>query len=183
MTASPSPLLIRPARADDVPAIIRADTAASALFAPTGLLSEEALADHVLEEDLLASIRAGETDVADLNGEGVVGFSQFTKMGDDLYLQQISVHPGFGKHGIGRKLMDALDTHAEKSRAKQITLSTFRDLAWNAPFYASLGFTELPRSAYAPYMTAIETSQAPFMDISKRVFMRKSVRKSTMRAK
>ena len=183
MTTSRPPLIIRPARPDDVEAIIHADIAASALFAPTGLLSAEALADHVLEEDLLASIEAGQLDVADLGSDGVVGFSQFTKMGDDLYLQQISVHPAFGKRGIGRKLMSRLDVHAEKSGAQQTTLSTFRDLAWNAPFYASLGFTELPRSAYAPYMTAIETSQAPFMDVSKRVFMRKPVRKSTKRAK
>lgn len=178
-----SALNIRSADASDVDAIIRADIAASALFVPTGLLSPEALDDHVEKDDLLASIDADQLDVAELPVDGVVGFSQFSRMGNDIYLQQISVHPDFGKQGIGRRLMARLDSRAENAGATHITLSTFHDLAWNAPFYASLGFIELPRREYAPYMTAIETSQAPFMEISKRVFMRKPVRKHTKRVK
>lgn len=181
-TTSPS-LRIRPAHAGDLDDIIRADMAASALFEPTGLLSPEALDDHVEKEALLASIDADQLDVAELLGDGVVGFSQFTIIGDDIYLEQISVHPSFGQRGIGRRLMARLDERAEEAGAGQITLSTFRDLAWNGPFYGSLGFVELPRHEYAPYMTAIEASQAPFMDISKRIFMRKPVRKRSKRVK
>ena len=183
MAATSSSLSIRPAHAGDLDDIIRADIAASALFAPTGLLSPEALDDHVEKQALLASIDADQLDVAELPDDGVVGFSQFTRIGNDIYLQQISVDPAFGRRGIGRRLMARLDERAEETGAAQITLSTFRDLAWNGPFYASLGFTEVSRRAYAPYMTAIETSQAPFMDISKRVFMRKPVRKHTKRVK
>lgn len=183
MAATLPSLIIRPGHAGDLDDIIRADIAASALFAPTGLLSPEALDDHVEKQALLASIDADQLDVAELPGDGVVGFSQFTKIDDDIYLQQISVDPAFGRRGIGRLLMARLDDRAEDSGAAQITLSTFRDLAWNGPFYASLGFAELSRREYAPYMTAIEASQAPFMDISKRIFMRKPVRKSTKRAK
>ena len=33
-----------------------------------------------------------------------------------------------------------------------LTLTTFRDVAWNAPFYQRLGFAVLPREAISPYL-------------------------------
>ena len=33
---------------------------------------------------------------------------------------------------------------------RQVTLTTFRDVAWNAPFYARCGFRELPLADASP---------------------------------
>jgi hypothetical protein len=46
------------------------------------------------------------------------------------------------------------------------------------PAHASLGYQRLQIADFAPYMRDIERSQIPFMDVSKRVFMRKTVRNS-----
>ena len=57
-----------------------------------------------------------------------------------------------------------------------MTLSTFRDLPWNAPFYRTLGFRELPRKQMTDWMLEIETRQAAVMDVTKRCFMRRKAR-------
>lgn len=183
MPVAPAGVTIRRARADDAHAIIAVDKAASELFRPTGLLSDEALADHVPLEDITLSASEGLLDVAEIAGKGVAGFIQYAPRGRDLYLQQVSVDPAAGRRGIGRALLAHLETRAATLGHEAITLSTFRDLPWNGPFYASLGYDILPRKRYAPYMSEIEAAQMPFMDVSKRVFMRKPIRKSRIRVK
>ena len=65
---------------------------------------------------------------------------------------------------------------ATELNLERVTLSTFRDLAWNGPYYSRLGYEVIARTGYQPYMTVIEAAQAPFMDVSKRVFMQKPIR-------
>ena len=79
--------------------------------------------------------------------------------------------------------MDALEIKANILVCPYITLSTFRDLAWNGPFYKSLGYRVLPRRKLEPFMLVIEEAQKPFMDVTKRVFMMKRVRKRAFRSK
>ena len=170
-------VLIRPARLSDVDAIISVDIAASALFKPTGLLSDDALNDHVEAPNVRAAIDAGLIDVAEIVSEPrVAGFIQYRLIEGDLYLEQVSVDPAYGRRGVGRRLMSWLHQRAITLGADQITLSTFRNLAWNGPFYASVGFEEIPRGDMQDYMLEIEAAQAPLMDVSKRIFMIKTVR-------
>ncbi|WP_018147332.1 GNAT family N-acetyltransferase [Henriciella marina] len=170
-------VLIRPACLQDVSAIIAADIAASALFKPTGLLSDDALNDHVEASDVETAVDAGVIDVAEVVANNrVAGFIQYGLIEGDLYLEQVSVDPAYGRQGIGRQLMSWLDQRAIDLGAPRVTLSTFRDLAWNGPFYASLGFEEIPRGDMLDYMFRIEAAQAPLMDVSKRFFMIKTVR-------
>ena len=42
--------------------------------------------------------------------------------------------------GIGAGLVRAAQIDARNTGIKALTLTTFRDVAWNAPFYARLGF-------------------------------------------
>ncbi|NWG54152.1 MAG: hypothetical protein HXY28_10565 [Hydrogenophilaceae bacterium] len=46
-------------------------------------------------------------------------------------------------------------------------------MPWNAPFYRTCGFVDLPRTAYKPWMHAVEADQARILDIATRVFMRR----------
>lgn len=173
--------VISPARREDVGRIIEIDLAAGQLFAPTGLLSAEALEDHVPEDDLLNAIDRGFLKVARTRGGLVAGFFLASERGNGLYLEQISVDPAFGKKGIGRQLMQHLFDLAEDIGVNEITLSTFRSLAWNGPFYTRLGFEEVDREQMEPFMLEIEEAQAPYMDVSKRMFMKKPIRKAATR--
>ena len=161
----------------DIDRLIEIDRAASSLFAPTGLLSAEALADHVPAKDLRDAIASGWLLVARLTGAGAIGFVMASPRGEDLYVDQISVDPAYGQRGAGRLLMHRLEELACARGLPAIALSTFRELRWNAPFYASIGYRELKRDAFASYMLEIEAGQTPFMDVTKRTFMRKQLRK------
>ena len=183
VSLDPLGIHIRAGSEADLSAIIAVDQAASELFRHTGLLSDEALADHVGDDGGREALAENRLDVATLPSSELVGFVLYVPKGSDLYFQQVSVDPRHGRKGIGRRLLEHVDAKADQLGHTAVTLSTFRDLAWNAPFYSKLGYEILPRKKLVPYMLEIETMQAPFMDISKRVFMRKPIRKNGIRVK
>jgi predicted N-acetyltransferase YhbS len=61
----------------------------------------------------------------------------------ELHIWEFNVHPDFQQKGIGAGLMRACMIDARNSSFSAVTLTTFRDVAWNAPFYARLGFEEV----------------------------------------
>lgn len=70
----------------------------------------------------------------------VVGFVHVLQFDGHAHLEQLSVHPTYGRRGIGRQLVDAAMAEARERGHSQITLRTYTDVPWNAPFYASCGF-------------------------------------------
>lgn len=73
-----------------------------------------------------------------------VGFAAATPVDAFLHLAELSVHPDHGRKGLGRALIAAVDALARGRGLAGVTLTTFRDVPFNGPFYASLGFTEWP---------------------------------------
>ena len=71
---------------------------------------------------------------------GVAGFLLALLAEDALHIQEVSVHPTHGGLGLGRALL----LHAEEVAGAQglhsLTLTTFADLPFNAPFYQRLGY-------------------------------------------
>ena len=53
---------------------------------------------------------------------------------------ELSVDLAWQGKGIGRQLIARAADHARKVGLTSLTLTTFRDVPWNAPFYAKLGF-------------------------------------------
>lgn len=159
------------ADADEVHALIEVDKAASSLFAPTGLLSEEALQDHVPADILTHATEHGDLFVARHFSDGPIGFALVSPRGGTLYLDQISVHPDYGRNGVGAALVTRVIDAAKERKIRRVTLSTFRDLPWNGPFYRKMGFRELKRSEMADWMLELEAIQADSLDVSKRCFM------------
>ncbi len=181
MSDLPDGYTITAANVDDIPALIAVDKAASALFEPTKLLEPEALKDHVPADVFEAEIPLTNVFVARNQHGWAVGFVLIRMRGTGLYLDQVSVHPDHGQKGIGRALVIRVLTEAEYRKLPHVSLSTFRDVAWNGPFYASLGFKEIKTEKLEPYMLEIEDAQKPFMDVTKRCFMRRKVRRGLFR--
>ena len=175
-TNPPAPVILS-AKGSDIPHLIDIDVAASSLFAPTGLLSKEALLDHVPESEFRQAISNDWLYKAVIEGGVVAGFVMASIREQTVYVEQLSVKPSHGRRGVGRALMEALEKKAMRRGHKEMTLSTFRELPWNGPFYESLGFRHLPRKSFKPFMLELEAAQAPLMDISKRTFMRKRLRR------
>jgi ribosomal protein S18 acetylase RimI-like enzyme len=160
---------------EEIPALVRVDLAAGSLFADTGLLSAEALADHVPETVFEQAIEAEDLIAARDRKGLIVGFALTSERGGTLYLDQISVHPSHGRQGLGRALIARIADEAKVRKLKSITLSTFRDLAWNGPFYRGLGFREIARAKMAEWMLDLEMAQSASLDVSKRCFMQRRI--------
>jgi GNAT superfamily N-acetyltransferase len=73
-------------------------------------------------------------------GNPPVGFARIDHKSWGPHLEQLSVHPDHGRHGIGRALLRAAGQWAHDAGYHTLTLATYRDVPWNGPFYASEGF-------------------------------------------
>lgn len=92
--------------------------------------------------DLERLIRRGHSLVAHV-GETMAGFLVAEPFRRELHIWEMDVDPRFGRRGIGAGLVRAAQIDARNTGFKALTLTTFRDLPWNAPFYARLGFEEV----------------------------------------
>ena len=67
-----------------------------------------------------------------------------------------------------------------RSGYPEITLTTFRALPWNMPFYARLGFEEMPTNRLRPELAAVVRDEtARGLDPKRRVVMKYRVRTAT----
>ncbi|WP_040485064.1 GNAT family N-acetyltransferase [Lutibaculum baratangense] len=91
-------------------------------------------------------ITEGVAFVAEEELRGRVGFLNGELAPDGLHIWQLAVHPACQRRGIGRRLIEAAETLAASRGANALTLTTFRDVPWNEPYYRRLGFRTLPAS-------------------------------------
>jgi GNAT superfamily N-acetyltransferase len=162
---------LRDTRTADIFRLQEIERAAAELFRDSELIDIDTMA-VIPMGDHITSIESGISICAELGGR-IAGFVMGEMHGHIAYLRELDVDPAYQRRGIGAMLVTA---YIEAARAKAATatyLSTFRDPPWNAPFYRRMGFTDIDRSAYLPWMTEMETAQAAFLDISTRVFMRR----------
>lgn len=88
-------------------------------------------------------IKEGTVWIAEDEAGTVVGFLTAERVGDDLHIWEISVSLDYQGQGIGRRLIGAAAAYAHDAGLAALTLTTFCNLRWNAPFYAKLGFEAL----------------------------------------
>lgn len=94
------------------------------------------------ESDYARLIRRGHCLVAHVD-EVMAGFLVAEPFRRELHIWEIDVVPAFQRRGIGAGLVRAAQIDARNTGFKALTLTTFRDLAWNGPFYERLGFEEV----------------------------------------
>ena len=72
----------------------------------------------------------------------VAGVAVLERVDGDVHLEQLSVHPSTMRRGIGAALLAATVEHAREAGARRVTLLTYADVPWNAPWYARHGWRE-----------------------------------------
>lgn len=74
-----------------------------------------------------------------------VGFAHSKPVGrGTVYVAQLSVHPDHAGHRLAARLLDRVVAFHGPRGVQRLTLTTFRDIPWNAPYYERLGFREVP---------------------------------------
>lgn len=84
-----------------------------------------------------------------------VGYLVAADVDDALNIEQVSVHPDAARRGVGRALIDHVAAGARDRGCAALTLTTFRDVPWNAPYYERLGFDVLDDSRLTPELETI----------------------------
>lgn len=164
---------LRPAAIADIPRMQQIEQDAATLFAGLDLINIHEMATAGISDHCNA-IDEGLSLVAEVEGR-VAGFVIGDRYAEDVYLHELDVGRDYQRRGIGAILVRGFIDLARTQRAPSIYLSTFRDPPWNAPFYRKLGFEDVPRTDYLPWMAEIERRQAEFLDVSMRVFMKLAI--------
>jgi GNAT superfamily N-acetyltransferase len=90
-----------------------------------------------------------------------VGFAVAGGAGGFMHLRELSVDPAHGRKGLGGALVGAVHDAAQAAGLAGTSLTTFRDVPFNAPFYARRGFIELPLSDAPEKLTEIFHAELP----------------------
>ncbi|WP_338747824.1 bifunctional GNAT family N-acetyltransferase/NUDIX hydrolase [Janibacter alittae] len=107
-------------------------------------------------------------------GEPPEGFVHVLDLDGHAHLEQLSVRPDRMRAGVGRALVRAALIEAARRGHDELTLCTYVDVAWNAPFYRQLGFREVEEAHAPESVLAIRAQEraAGLDDGGRRVIMR-----------
>jgi GNAT superfamily N-acetyltransferase len=124
------------------------------------------------EQELQEAQRQGRLWVA-LAGDTPVGFAHIEVLEPNAaHLKEIDVHPDHGRRDLGRRLVAEVCRWAEERGYPAVTLTTFLDVPWNMPFYARLGFEEIPTATLTPALKSVLEDEARRgLDPARRVAM------------
>ncbi len=176
MSNLPSGYQIRTARIEDLATLADIEQAAAELFRETPysfLVGAEPFPLDVIKQRFLE----GQVWVAVDEGDAPVGFAIVHDVDGTAYLQEIDVHPLHGQKGIGRELVETVCTWAKHHGYHQVLLSTFRNIVWNAPFYAKLGFRILAETEITSGFHQIRHKEAEAgLPIRERVIMERNIK-------
>ena len=166
---------IRLAKESDIPLLPGIEQRASELFASTPF-AVEAAASCLSEEFHREQVRMRMTWVAADADDTPVAFAAVILVDGGPHLHELSVDPAYGRRGLGRRLVEAVCEWATAAGHHSLTLSTYRDVPWNAPFYERMGFRVMGETELSPELADLRSQEAvDGLDISQRVIMLREI--------
>jgi len=164
--------LLRRARRDEIDVLRHIEQAAAQRFRATAF-------DWVADAEpgdvthLIVALASDSLLVADMGGLPVA-FLQAGIVDRTAYVAEVDVLPDHAGHRLAGRLFDAIEPWARDHALSHLTLSTFRDIPWNAPYYRRLGFRDL--DDLGPGLSAIrDRHRAAGLQDQDRVFMWRAV--------
>ncbi len=151
---------IRPANLADAAQFAAVESSACERFREIAGLAWIADAQPTSLEDHLELINAGTVWVAVDRAEKIMGFLLAETYGDVLHICEFAVGLDHQRQGIGKLLVEAAVDYAHKTLLSSVTLTTFRDVSWNEPYYQHLGFRTLEPDQLDDILLAIFAREA-----------------------
>lgn len=160
---------VRAAAPSDLAALPAIEVAAGEMFRAIGM---DAIADDA--PPTIDDLEAATAIWVAVEHDQVLGYAWIELVDDHAHLEQLSVLPDRGGQGIGTALIDAVVGWAHARGDAEVTLTTFRDVDFNAPLYAKRGFVELPEHEWTPGIQALVATETTHgLDPTTRVVMRR----------
>ncbi|MET9498627.1 GNAT family N-acetyltransferase [Streptomyces sp. NPDC006552] len=168
-------MMLRSATAAELPRLQDIEVAAGTAFRALGM---DAVADD--EPPALAELegfrRAGYAWVAAAEDGTVLGYLIGLPVDGAFHIEQVTVDPAAARRGIGRALLAHAAEQARAAGLAGLTLTTFADVPWNAPYYERLGFRRIDARALTPGLRAVRAAEAAHgLDRWPRVCMRREL--------
>jgi ribosomal protein S18 acetylase RimI-like enzyme len=178
--------VIRPARASELERLRAVERAAGRAFLDVGM--PDIAADEPPSLGTLERYRAAGWSWVVTAGQGsdapVAGYVLVDVVDGPgrvageraAHVEQVSVDPRYGRRGLGRRLLDHVAGVARQRGLDAVTLTTFRDVPWNAPYYERCGFRVLTDDETGPGLRRIRDDEAAHgLDPAGRVCMRREL--------
>lgn len=169
------PWQIRHAMLIDAKAMQQIEILAGQLFAEHGMPEIASDAPPSLRE-LADYCEAGLAWVASRMTGPPVAYVVAKAVDQCLHIEQISVTPSESRQGIGRLLVEHVASEAPALGFECLTLTTFSEIPWNAPYYATLGFRILAETEWTEGLKTIRAQEMSLgLDRWPRICMRREL--------
>lgn len=99
--------------------------------------------DQVMTAEQHLPAIAAQTVWVGCEDDMAIAFLSAQQSADTLHIAEISVHASAMGQGLGRALIKTAIEAARLAGFSAVTLTTFRDVPWNEPYYQRLGFKTL----------------------------------------
>jgi ribosomal protein S18 acetylase RimI-like enzyme len=166
-------ITIRKAQSWDIPLLEYVERSAAEIFR-TANLSFLADGDTVDPRALVAMAQANHLLIAANRFDQPIGFVGGEYLNGNFHIIEISVAKEFQGKGVGKALMTAMVQQVSREGYKSITLTTYKNLPWNGPWYSRIGFFEVNAQDMGKEYLDILASEAQHgLDLRSRCVMRK----------
>ena len=167
--------MIRLARNGDFEDLREVERAAGAAFRELGM-ARVADDDPPTVADLEAFASDGRAWVFEDASERPVGYLLVDVVDGEAHIEQVSVHPQYARRRIGQALIEVAEAWARQRGLPAMTLTTYADVPWNAPYYRRLGFHDLPHHQQGAGLLGVRSREmANGLDQWPRIAMRRHV--------
>lgn len=110
------------------------------------------------EADFHFAMERGVLLVAETAG-GLAGFAMVWQVGECAHLRELDVARAQQGLGVGKALLHGVADWAASAGLACVTLTTFREVPWNAPFYARNGFAAFAPEEACPELRELLTTE------------------------
>jgi GNAT superfamily N-acetyltransferase len=166
---------IRAVRLDELPVLQDIERAAGQCFRDVGM-PEIAEDEPLTLGELARCHHAGLAWVGADDADAPIAYLIADRVDGNLHVEQVSVHPDSARRRVGRSLLEHLAAHARSEGVPALTLTTFTQVPWNAPYYARCGFQLLDDSGLTPGLRKVREREAAHgLDRWPRVCMRRAL--------
>ena len=156
----PSPYTIRAAHAGDLDRLPEIERQAARRFARLPAFAFVAAMEPTSRAAFDEACRDERLWVAADSGGHAVGFALAERLDGCAHLAEMDVLLEHGRQGLGQALVEAVCAWAPLQGLEAVTLTTFRAVPWNAPYYERLGFQEVPPEGLTPGLRALVEAEA-----------------------
>lgn len=133
---------IREARNEDIPLLGPVERSAAQLFRTVNL-DYLATGPTVPQTLLSAMARSNHLWVAVNETDQPIGFAAGEVLDGNFHIVEISVAQDSQGKGVGKALLAELMRQVKQEGFTAVTLTTYRSLPWNGPWYNRMGFSEV----------------------------------------